>query len=298
MNDNSRLRHFPAKLLLFGEYTVLSGSRALAVPLQTWSGALVYRDTRDEQLAAFTTYLEEMAIFDSAQILAFRRAVADGLHFQSDIPQGYGVGSSGALCAAIYDQFFHPEQETDVRQIREALAGMEGFFHGQSSGMDPLVTYSGAPVLRESGQYQILAAKPLQNGLVVFLIDSQTARSTGALVERYLKMQSEEAFARQCLRPLMQSVDHAISFYLDAYLPMLWEHLQVISQLQFQYFGQMIHDTVSGIWEKSLSRQDLVIKLCGAGGGGYYLGFARDEEVWEQVSRTSQLKLIRVLHHQ
>ena len=28
-----------------------------------------------------------------------------GLYFESTIPQGFGIGSSGALCAAIYDRY-------------------------------------------------------------------------------------------------------------------------------------------------------------------------------------------------
>ena len=31
--------------------------------------------------------------------------IADGMYFDSSIPQGYGVGSSGALVAAIYSEY-------------------------------------------------------------------------------------------------------------------------------------------------------------------------------------------------
>ena len=35
----------------------------------------------------------------------FRNDVNSGMYFDSSIPQGYGVGSSGALVAAIYDKY-------------------------------------------------------------------------------------------------------------------------------------------------------------------------------------------------
>ena len=43
-------------------------------------------------------------------LLAFLNAqialiISDGMYFDSSIPRGYGVGSSGALVAAIYDRY-------------------------------------------------------------------------------------------------------------------------------------------------------------------------------------------------
>ncbi|NJL74492.1 MAG: hypothetical protein HC892_05065 [Saprospiraceae bacterium] len=35
----------------------------------------------------------------------FQQAIEAGLYFESSIPIGYGVGSSGALTAALYDTF-------------------------------------------------------------------------------------------------------------------------------------------------------------------------------------------------
>ena len=34
-----------------------------------------------------------------------KRDIDKGMYFDSSIPQGYGVGSSGALVAAVYDKY-------------------------------------------------------------------------------------------------------------------------------------------------------------------------------------------------
>ena len=43
-----------------------------------------------------------MVHFDLA---ALKKDISLGLYFDSSIPQGYGVGSSGALVASIYDKY-------------------------------------------------------------------------------------------------------------------------------------------------------------------------------------------------
>ena len=127
----------------------------------------------------------------------------------------------------------------DVRQVREELAAMEGYFHGQSSGMDPLVSLMRSPVLRESGNYYVLSNHILPADLVVFLIDSRSNRATGKLVEAYLNKCDDPVYTRECILPLVQSVDHAISFMLELQMPLLWENSQLISQIQFKYFGEI-----------------------------------------------------------
>ena len=71
-----------------------------------------------------------------------------GLYFESSIPQSYGIGSSGALCAAIYARYttelIPPSgsiTQKDIKELRHIFSGIESFFHGKSSGIDPLSCY-------------------------------------------------------------------------------------------------------------------------------------------------------------
>ena len=84
----------------------------------------------------------------------FADDVAKGMYFDSSIPQGYGVGSSGALVAAIYSNYaanpIQPEDnigKDDILTLKTTFGQLESYFHGKSSGVDPLICYLKLPVL-------------------------------------------------------------------------------------------------------------------------------------------------------
>ena len=79
------------------------------------------------------------------------------MYFDSSIPQGYGVGSSGALVASIYDQYAADKitvlenlTRDKLLKLKQIFALMESFFHGKSSGLDPLNSYLSLPILINS----------------------------------------------------------------------------------------------------------------------------------------------------
>ena len=70
------------------------------------------------------------------------------------IPTGYGVGSSGAIVAAIYEHYIRDEYEilnkTKKNRISDLIKNfslMESFSHGKSSGLDPLNSFLKLPIL-------------------------------------------------------------------------------------------------------------------------------------------------------
>ena len=101
--------HIPGKLLLFGEYTILAGGQALALPLPNFSGHWAKGQTaKPFDLRPFLDYLDrlqqEEQLLTPLRLDQFRQDLAAGLFFRSTIPAGYGAGSSGALCAAVYQR--------------------------------------------------------------------------------------------------------------------------------------------------------------------------------------------------
>ena len=48
---------------------------------------------------------------------------------------------------------------------------------------------------------------------------------------------------------------------------------QGISEVQYELFNRMIHPSINKIWNDGLKSGDYYIKILGAGGGGYYLGY-------------------------
>ena len=147
---------FFAKILLFGEYGIIIGSKGLSIPFFFFGGRLRLTEeenettrTSNQSLCEYTKHLaglpEDLLLLDWEAIKA---DLDRKLYFDSNIPQGYGVGSSGALVAAFYDRYalektyskddLTPQKLTHLKNI---FATMESHFHGQSSGLDPLNSY-------------------------------------------------------------------------------------------------------------------------------------------------------------
>jgi len=107
---------FYSKILLFGEYGIIKDSKGLSIPYNFYNGALKVDEQPDAKavksnadLKRFSSYLEEFqSEIDNPvrfDISALNADLEKGMYFDSSIPQGYGVGSSGALVAAIYDKY-------------------------------------------------------------------------------------------------------------------------------------------------------------------------------------------------
>jgi len=74
----------------------------------------------------------------------------EGLAFESNIPIGFGLGSSGALSAGVYDSFCLAKANDNLELTKKHLAQIESYFHGSSSGTDPLVSFLQQGVYIES----------------------------------------------------------------------------------------------------------------------------------------------------
>ena len=133
------------KILLLGEYAVLAGSYAFSIPHYGFSGRLEFmqkpfdqkQQRSNQTLQNFRTYLEEQSSlwewihFDMER---FGEDLTQGLYFDSVIPVHYGLGSSGALVAAIYREYAGDHlKAASLTELKHLFAGAEAFFHGRSS---------------------------------------------------------------------------------------------------------------------------------------------------------------------
>jgi len=299
-------RLYHSKLLLFGEHTVLRGSQALAIPFPVFSGRWVYASPKDnlsalqQNLKTFAQYLKSIRESETSPVdvnaKAFERALQEGLYFQSNIPSGYGVGSSGALCAAVWDNFGHAETVRTLSELRQTLAQLESYFHGSSSGTDPLISYLDHPVLiaPESGisEVAIPEDKPEGKG-ALFLLDTKISRSTQPLVNHFLTCCEEESYRQRIEAELVPLVNDAIAAFLQARWSLLLEAMHQISHFQLRYFEKMIPATFKNLWLDGLTSSTFKLKLCGAGGGGFLLGSTPN---WELLQKElADYELLKVL---
>ncbi len=269
------LSYYPAKLLLFGEYTVLSGSQALAVPLHQWSGRWERQDkanTKEEApIKDYVVWLEANEIISPEIASEILQEAGNGLSYLADIPIGFGLGSSGAYVAAIYDRYVKKNTE-DSLTTHAMLAKMESYFHGSSSGMDPLVSYSKKALYKsETGELLTINDPGWPDPYKVYLLDSGIARSTGSLVKSYREMLAEDDFKWRISSELIPMVEHGIHFYLSGSAQKLEECLDIICDFQRKYFSSFIPADIKNQWDMLRKNSGVFIKFCGAGGGGYFL---------------------------
>lgn len=288
--DDQRI--FPAKLLLFGEHILLLGAPALAVPVPSFGGCWQWGSGNPRHHARLLQFAQSQALRSAGTIDCgqFEQDLRAGLFFESNIPTGYGLGSSGALCAAIYERYAKGKTN-DLAALKNIFAQMESFFHGSSSGIDPLTSFVGKPILIESKtEVRQVPLKAWEaEAPVVFLLDSRLPRRTGPLVEWFLAQNREDVFAQKIRGEYLPAHEAMLLAWLSADTDLFWPNLRRVSVFQFENFIPMIPHTLADFWEKSFEEEHFCLKICGAGGGGFVLGFAKNIEIAKRLA--SQIEI-------
>eukprot|EP01013_Petalomonas_cantuscygni_P000151 TRINITY_DN10111_c0_g1_i1.p1 TRINITY_DN10111_c0_g1~~TRINITY_DN10111_c0_g1_i1.p1 ORF type:complete len:313 (+),score=-3.07 TRINITY_DN10111_c0_g1_i1:460-1398(+) len=288
---------FYSKILLFGEYGIIKDSKGLSIPYNFYKGALKLDENPDEiavksneSLGRFAEYLQllqenqpELVQFD---IEALKADIAGGMYFDSTIPQGYGVGSSGALVASIYDKYASDKITVLENLTREKLltlkqifAQMESFFHGKSSGLDPLNSYLSLPILINSKDDIEPAGIPSQtvDGKgAVFLLDSGIVGETAPMINIFMESMKQEGFRKMLKNQFVKHTDACIDDFLKGDVKSLFSNVKQLSKTVLRNFKPMIPASFHDLWKQGLDSNDYYLKLCGSGGGGYILGFTED----------------------
>ncbi len=288
---------FYSKILLFGEYGIIKDSKGLSIPYNFYNGALkidehqtVSTQKSNAGLKRFTAYLDklqdEKPSLISFDMESLKADVKEGLYFDSSIPQGYGVGSSGALVAAIYDKYANDKITILENLTREKLlslkaifAEMESFFHGKSSGLDPLNSYLSLPILIHSKDNIEPAGIPSQpqNGKgAVFLLDSGITGKTAPMVQIFMENMKQEGFRNMLKNQFVKHTDACVSDFLQGNVKSLFGNVKELSKVVLDNFKPMIPQEFHAIWKKGIETNAYYLKLCGSGGGGYMLGFTED----------------------
>ncbi len=310
---------FYGKILLFGEYSVIFNSMALTIPYTHFKGQLSfisnYKYTDFEwakesntSILEFSDYLESLQktgeLLCPIDISRLKTDIQKGLYFESTIPQGYGVGSSGALVAAIYDEYVEEKIQSNrnlstksVFKLKSIFAQMESYFHGKSSGLDPLNCYIQYPLLiRNSSEIKTVGIprnKFDRNG-AIFLINSGKPGKTAPLVNYFLEHYKDEDYKKAIDEGLIPLNNKLITTLLDGNGKEFFSLLNSLSEFQFKYFDKMIPQSIREIWQEGVNTKKYSLKLCGSGGGGFMLGFSPDYEEAKKILHTKGFELIPV----
>lgn len=300
---------FYAKILLFGEYGIIKDSKGLAIPFNAYRGALKSSKKltgkakeSNASLYKFYTYLNTLeTTLVSFNLNAFKKDIENGMYFDSSIPQGYGVGSSGALVASIYDKYAADKitvlenlTRDKLLKLKQVFSLMESFFHGKSSGLDPLNSYLSLPILINSKDHIEPAGIPSQKEGkgAVFLLDSEQIGETEPMVNIFMNKMKNEGFRKMISEEFATTTDACIEDFLGGNVKSLFGNVKSLSKIVLKNFKPMIPNAFHKIWENGINTNDYYLKLCGSGGGGYILGFTEDYEKAQKSLKDYKLELV------
>lgn len=282
---------FYAKILLFGEYGIIEDSKGLTIPYNSYKGSLKFSDSAEGEISnksieKFSVYLEE--IFpDEFDFELMKSDIEKGMYFDSTIPQGYGVGSSGALVAAIYERYALDKIEIEqdiskeiISELKEVFSKMESFFHGTSSGIDPLICYLNLPLLINSKtDISTIGIPEQKEGKgAVFLVNSGSPGETAPMVQIFFEKLKQEGFRKTLKEEFVNYNNACIDAFVKGDVNPLFTNLKKLSTWAFLHFKPMIPQRLLDVWQYGIQTNSYYLKLCGSGGGGYILGFTRDFE--------------------
>lgn len=291
---------FYAKILLFGEYGIIEDSQGLTLPYSFYKGALKFSSLGSEfekksngHLIKYSEYLQNLELPEGFElnVSEFQKEISKGLFFDSNIPQGYGVGSSGALVAAIFERYsitkYIPENvsKDQLKNLKKVFGLMESYFHGRSSGIDPLICYMNLPILIENKESvdKVSIPKSEAGKGAIFLIDSGSIGETGPMVQIFFEKMKTEGFRKTLKEEFIRYNNACIDSFLKKDMNPFFRNLKKLSHWAYEHFRPMIPESIFNVWKKGLDSNAYYLKLCGSGGGGYILGFTKDYEKAEKM---------------
>ena len=301
---------FYSKILLFGEYGIIKNSKGLSIPYNFFKGGLKIGNFKNESekasnesLTDFKNYLKtiERSVVEF-DFIKLDTDLKNGMFFDSTIPQGYGVGSSGALVAALYDRYalnkitvLENLTKPKILILKNIFSKMESFFHGKSSGLDPLNSYLSLPILIHSKNEIETTGIPSQssNGKgAVFLLDSGMSSETAPMVDLFFKSMKNKNYNKIIKDNFIKTTDDCVEDFLNGNFNSLFTNMKILSKVVLENFKPMIPKDFHQLWKKGIESDDYFLKLCGSGGGGYILGFSKDFQKAKESLSNYKLEVV------
>lgn len=299
---------FYGKILLFGEYGIIEDAMGLSIPFDSYQGNFVYDESSEDsthsnnELKKYLLHLKELKAANQIpcelDLDSLEADLEKGMSFNSTIPQGYGVGSSGAIVAAVYDKYgltkIDGNSNENILQLKSIFGKMEAYFHGTSSGLDPLICYLNLPILIKSKDELDAVGIPAQGESkgAIFLLNTGQVGKTQPLVEHFLNRCKEEGFRNMIRNQFKKYNDASINAFLNKDGKSLLSNVKQLSKVVLDNFKPMIPNTYQKLWQDGIDTNAYYLKLCGSGGGGFILGFTEDIEVAQDKLKDYQLDVI------
>ena len=274
-----------SKVILFGEYSMIFDATALMIPLKRFSAQWQFPLSRNkaasmtsnQSLKRFCQYLSENKTLSNLfDLKAFDNDLSQGLFLASNVPSGYGLGSSGTLVAAVYDRYAI-QNSKDYLQLKSLFGQMESYFHGSISGIDPLQCYLGQPFKITPQGVELLSDDFLKKDIHICLIDTKIKSNTKPLVNHFKAQRENPEFLNRFQSEYVPCVTACIDMMTQGDKVSFFNALKQLTKGQLEFLHPMITDNTMELFTTDYDFH-FGVKISGSGGGGYVLGFTDDVE--------------------
>ena len=303
---------YNAKILLFGEYSILLGSSALSIPFNHFSCSfsfinhnknnnLVAADCSRRYLIDYLFFLQKSEYFSEIIDLEnFNKDINERLYLKSTIPKSYGLGSSGAVVAAVYSRYSLDKNSEGIQSTEEMdklcklFSSMESFFHGKSSGIDPLTIYINKPLLFNKQRKLSVVEFKQKTDFSTYLIDTGESAKTNPLISVFMNQFAPDGKINDTAFEYIRLTDKCIQHLLSNNYNDFLNSLRALSYFQLINMYNLIPQNMYQVWKEGLESESIFMKLCGSGGGGYLIAFASDNNKALKFIKNNNLRYIPV----
>lgn len=161
---------------------------------------------------------------------------------------------------------------------------MESFFHGTSSGLDPLSIILNKPILYRNADEILPVSIPHskeEGNNIIFLLNTGIPRQTSAMMQHFKSFCEETEFRNKIQDELVNYTNASIQSFLENNPITLYQNLENLIRFQLEEMQFFIPSSFQNVMKKGINNGDYFLKICGAGGGGFMLGFTGN---WAKTS--------------
>lgn len=277
------IKRYNAKVILYGEYGVTLDGEVLAVPLPSYFGYWTSQNVKvrrySNSLLLLKKYLQDQENDIHINVELLDQDIREGYFFESNIPNGYGLGSSGAYTAGFYDRYvLHDSKSEKLETLQMQLAFIESCFHGVSSGIDPLISYTNQAIHKSNDAINQVISNISSKDYQYFLVNTHISRKTSPLVKIYFdRIKNDKKYA-SAQTEYLDLNKRAIQAHLTSDKENILPLFKSISAWQYSFLDFAIPSSFNQLWSSSQESESFGIKMCGAGGGGFFLGVSIDKD--------------------
>ena len=107
-----------------------------------------------------------------------------------------------------------------------------------------------------------------------------------------MQKMEEPSFREFVDKQLKPFANNCIQAFLDGDRETLFAYMKLLSKFQFEHFKPMIPALFNKVWKRGLDSGEYYLKLCGAGGGGFILGFTKNYELTKKQLKDQNIELL------